>query len=110
MSGIDVSQRQLAQMREHAEDATVLLKTLANEMRLNILCLLCEGEMSVGELNKHLDLSQSALSQHLAVLRNNGIVTTRRESQVVYYRLGDDNATRIIQTLHDIYCPHLDKT
>ena len=109
MSGIDVSQRQLAQMREHAEDATVLLKTLANEMRLNILCLLCEGDMSVGELNRHLDLSQSALSQHLAVLRNNGIVATRRESQVVYYRLGDDNATRIIQTLHDIYCPSLSK-
>ncbi len=107
MSGIKVSQKQLAQMREHAGDATVLLKTLANEMRMSILCLLCEGEMSVGELNKHLDLSQSALSQHLAVLRKNGIVATRRESQVVYYRLGDDNATRIIQTLHDIYCPPL---
>lgn len=107
MSGTKVSPKQLAKMREHAEDATVLLKTLANEMRMSILCLLCEGEMSVGELNKHLDLSQSALSQHLAVLRKQGIVATRRESQVVYYRLGDENATRIIQTLHDIYCPPL---
>ena len=67
--------------------------------------MLCEGEMSVSELNKQLDLSQSALSQHLAVLRSNKIVKTRRESQVVYYRLGDDNATRIIQILHEIYCP-----
>ncbi len=58
-------------MREHAQDATFLLKPLGNEMRLGILCMLCEGEMSVSELNKQLDLSQSALSQHLAVLRSN---------------------------------------
>jgi DNA-binding transcriptional ArsR family regulator len=110
MNAADTRPQQLVEMREHAQDATVLLKTLANEMRLSILCLLCEGEMSVGELNKQLDLSQSALSQHLAVLRNNGIVATRRESQVVYYRLGDDNATRIIQTLHDIYCPRMPRS
>lgn len=101
----DITPEQLAEMREHAQDATILLKTLANEMRLSILCMLCEGEMSVSELNKQLDLSQSALSQHLAVLRANKIVKTRRESQVVYYRLGDENATRIIQILHEIYCP-----
>jgi len=95
----------LAEMREHVHDATGLLKTLANEMRLSILCMLCEGERSVGDLNKHLNISQSALSQHLAVLRNAALVSTRRHSQVVYYRLTNSDATRVIQTLHDIYCP-----
>jgi len=101
----DPSHDHLAEMREHVHDATTLLKTLANEMRLSILCMLCEGERSVGELNQQLDLSQSALSQHLAVLRNSGLVATRREAQVVYYRLANSDATRLIQTLHDIYCP-----
>jgi DNA-binding transcriptional ArsR family regulator len=100
----------LAEMREHVHDATGLLKTLANEMRLSILCMLCEGERSVGELNRQLNISQSALSQHLAVLRNADLVSTRRHSQVVYYRLTNSDATRVIQTLHDIYCPKpLDK-
>jgi DNA-binding transcriptional ArsR family regulator len=91
-------------MRPHAERAATLLRALANEQRLMILCNLSEGELSVGELNARLPLSQSALSQHLAVLRETGIVTTRREAQAVFYSLGGGPATRVIGTLHDIYC------
>lgn len=92
------------QMRSHAGDAAQLLKALANEKRLMILCLLAEGERSVGELNTQLDLSQSALSQHLALLREDGLVTTRREAQTIFYGLGQGPAQRIIETLHGIYC------
>lgn len=92
------------QMRAHAGDAVRLLKALANEKRLMILCMLVEGERSVGELNARLDLSQSALSQHLAVLREDGLVDTRREAQTIYYALAEGPAERIIETLHGIYC------
>jgi DNA-binding transcriptional ArsR family regulator len=91
-------------MRVHAADAARLLKTLGNEKRLMLLCLLVEGERSVGELNTRLDLSQSALSQHLAVLRTDGLVTTRRDAQTIYYSLAEGPAQRIIDTLHGIYC------
>lgn len=92
-------------MRAHADDAARLLKTLGNDKRLLILCLLSEGERSVGELNAHLELSQSALSQHLAVLREDGLVQTRRDAQTILYSLVDGPSQRIIATLHDIYCP-----
>ena len=91
-------------MRSHAGDASRLLKTLGNEKRLMLLCLLVEGERSVGELNARVDLSQSALSQHLAVLREDGLVTTRRDGQTIYYSLADGPAQRILETLHGIYC------
>lgn len=91
-------------MRVHAADAARLLKALGNENRLMLLCLLVEGERSVGELNTRLALSQSALSQHLAVLREDGLVQTRREAQTIYYSLVEGPAQRIIDTLHDIYC------
>ena len=91
-------------MRTHAADAARLLKALGNEKRLMVLCLLVEGERSVGELNARLDLSQSALSQHLAVLRGDDLVTTRRDAQTIYYSLADGPAQRIINTLHGIYC------
>ena len=94
----------LEEMREHASDAAQLLKALANENRLMILCTLSEGEMSVGQLNQRMDLSQSALSQHLAVLRRDGLVTTRREAQTIYYSLAAGPAGRIIEVLHGIYC------
>lgn len=93
-----------ARMRRHAGEAAQLLKALANAKRLQILCLLAEAERSVGELNALLDLSQSALSQHLAVLRADGIVRTRREAQTIHYGLADGPAQQVIQTLHDIYC------
>lgn len=91
-------------MREHAGDAARLLKAIANENRLMMLCTLAEGERSVGELNAGLDLSQSALSQHLALLREDGLVHTRRDAQTIYYSLAPGPAYRIIRTLHDIYC------
>ncbi len=92
------------QMSAHAADASRLLKALANEKRLMILCLLADGEHTVGELNALLDLSQSALSQHLAVLREDGHVQTRRDAQTVVYSLPKGPAQRIIDVLHGVYC------
>lgn len=91
-------------MRAHAADAARLLRVLGNDKRLMLLCLLAEGEHSVGELNAQMELSQSALSQHLAVLREDGLVTTRREAQTIYYSLADGPARQVIQLLHDLYC------
>ena len=92
------------ELRANAQQATRLLKALANENRLMILCHLDGRELSVTELNQCLDLSQSALSQHLAVLRRDNLVSTRRESQTIYYSLNGEEAKRIISTLHDMYC------
>ena len=91
-------------MRAHAADAAQLLRALANDRRLMLLCLLAERERSVGELNARVSLSQSALSQHLAVLRADGLVATRREAQTIFYSLADGPARRVIETLHAIYC------
>src|SRR5690606_18792321 len=95
----------LAAMREHAGDAAALMKSLANKNRLMILCTLVDGEMSVSELNERVPLSQSALSQHLASLREAELVVTRKEAQSVYYRLYGDAASKIISVLQSIYCP-----
>lgn len=92
-------------MQQHAQDAAALLKALANENRLMILCTLMGGEMSVGELNEKVPLSQSALSQHLASLREAGLVSTRKEAQTVFYRLEGDEAAKVIAVLQSIYCP-----
>ncbi len=92
-------------IREHADAATRQLKALSNVNRLMILCILCEGELSVTELNDRIDISQSALSQHLAKLRDDEIVKTRRESQTIYYSISNGVAKDIIQVLHDHYCP-----
>lgn len=91
-------------MKSHASDAAGLMKALGNESRLMILCVLAEGERSVGDLNTMVPLSQSALSQQLARLRQQKLVTTRRESQTIYYALADGPADRVINLLHDIYC------
>ena len=95
----------LSDMREHAQKAAALLKALANENRLMIMGTLISGELSVGELNEKIPLSQSALSQHLASLREAGLVTTRKEAQTVFYQLSGNEATRIIAVLQSIYCP-----
>ena len=91
-------------MQKNASEAVTLLKGLANESRLMIMCVLTEGELSVGQLNQRINLSQSALSQHLAVLREQGLVNTRRESQTIYYRLADSPAMSVIGLLHEVYC------
>jgi DNA-binding transcriptional ArsR family regulator len=84
------------------------LKLLGNERRLLILCyLMTRGEMNVGEIVDAVGLSQSALSQHLALLREDGLVTYRRESQTLHYRVSDPRAGRILKLLKEIYCRDL---
>ena len=107
MSAADVlpSERQSSQdMVAHAAEAATLMRAFGNESRLMILCALADGEHSVGELNEIVPLSQSALSQQLARLRREGLVTTRRESQIIHYSLADGPADKIIHALHDIFC------
>lgn len=94
----------LEQMIERSSEAESFLKQLANSKRLMILCVLSEGEMSVGDLNKRVPLSQSALSQHLAKLRSVGFVDTRRESQTIYYRLSDPRVEKVIGNLYQVFC------
>jgi DNA-binding transcriptional ArsR family regulator len=101
---VTASNLDLEQMRASAGAAARLLKAMANENRLLVLCHLLEGERSVGELNAELDLSQSALSQHLAVLREDGLVATRRESQTIYYRVASEAVSSVLAALHGIYC------
>lgn len=96
--------RELTELHDMASQACELLKAMANEWRLIILCQLSEGEKTVSELQGILGLSQSALSQHLAVLRREKIVSARKEAQSVYYSLDGDEATKVMETLHDLFC------
>lgn len=104
--GFDIEAMDLDEFQEHADSAAALLKALSNKNRLMILCSLAGGELSVGELHRRVPLSQSALSQHLARLRNENLVKTRRESQTIYYSLHDDRSSRLIATLHEMFCSH----
>ncbi|TDW59474.1 DNA-binding transcriptional ArsR family regulator [Oceanimonas baumannii] len=94
----------IKEMEANAAKAVKLLKALANERRLFILCHLLDNELSVGEMNQFLGLSQSALSQHLAILRNDDLVSTRKEAQTVYYSLKSDEVREMIALLHRLYC------
>jgi DNA-binding transcriptional ArsR family regulator len=91
-------------MQASVDQASTLLKSMANENRLLILCQLVEGEKSVTALQGRLPLSQSALSQHLAVLRRDGLVKTRRAAQSIYYSLASPEAEAVLSTLYDLYC------
>ncbi|MBD0273935.1 MAG: helix-turn-helix transcriptional regulator [Acetobacteraceae bacterium] len=96
----------LAALQEKAAEAARLLRLLSNERRLLVLChLVAEGEMGVGALAEAVGLSQPALSQHLALLREEGLVATRKEAQAVFYRLADPRAARVLSLLRDLYCP-----
>jgi ArsR family transcriptional regulator len=96
------------ELASQALQAAAVMKTLAHEGRLLVLCYLSEaGEMSAGQLTRRVGLSQSALSQHLALLRTEGLVATRKEGQSVYYRLADPKVRALLGALHDIYCPAL---
>lgn len=95
---------ELKAMQSNAGEAVEILRLLSNEARLMVLCQLGAGEKSVGELNAAVGLSQSALSQHLAKLRAEGLVATRREAQTIYYRIADGRVTQLVTTLHDIFC------
>ena len=94
----------LDELRKNAARATSLLKSMANESRLMILCQLSQGELTVGEMSKHVSLSQSALSQHLSLLRREGLVKTRRSSQFVYYGLDSEEVKAVIGTLYEQFC------
>jgi DNA-binding transcriptional ArsR family regulator len=100
-----------SEFEAHAVEAARFLKLLANEHRLLVLChLLTAGETSVSSLVGEVGLSQSALSQHLAKLREDGFVTFRRESQTLFYRVCDGRAERVLAVLKDIFCPTMSNT
>lgn len=94
----------IAEIRNHATQAAEMLKAMSNENRLLILCHLGQQEMSVSELNSKIDLSQSSLSQHLARLRSDGLVETRRESQTIFYRIGNPSVLKLIDCLQQEFC------
>lgn len=91
-------------MLEHAGEAADFLKALANDQRLAILCTLLEGPQSVGQINERVQLSQSALSQHLAVLRERDLVNTEKQAQTVYYSVPEGKTRRILNLLHECFC------
>lgn len=94
-----------SEMSANAAKAAALLKMLANENRLLILChLIAEEEISVGDLTSRIGLSQSALSQHLAKLRDQDLVAFRREAQTLFYRVGDERAAQVLILLHKMFC------
>ena len=95
---------ELKAMQSNAGAAADMLRALSNEARLLVLCRLGQGEMSVGDLGELVGLSQSALSQHLAKLRADGLVATRREGQTIFYRIADARVGELIAALHGIFC------
>jgi len=99
VQGMDISE-----LQENASKASDLLKVMANQSRLMIMCHLLDGEKNVQELQGHVGLSQSALSQQLAILRGQNLVSTRREAQSVYYLLASVEAETLIGTLYNLYC------
>lgn len=104
----DVEVVELGPFEAQARNAASLLKAMSNECRLLVLCHLAEsGELSVGQLVGRIGLGQSALSQHLAKLREEGLVATRREAQTVFYRVCDPKAGQVLALLHDLFCPEL---
>lgn len=101
----DLDRFDIALFQESAGKAAALLRLIGNEKRLMVLCQLAGGELSVGDLQGRVGLSQSALSQHLALLRAEGAVSTRRKSQTIYYRIADEGVLRVIETLAELFCP-----
>ena len=100
----DVSRINLSELQSRALRASGLLKAMSNPVRLLVLCQLAEGEKSVGELEGVVDVSQSALSQHLALLRSRGLVRFRRDGQTLYYSLNGREAPALLAALYQLYC------
>ena len=94
----------IAQMRDSARTVTTLLKALANEDRLLLLCQLTQGELAVGALEERLDIRQPTLSQQLGVLRGEGLVATRREGKRILYSVADPKVLALLSTLYGLYC------
>jgi DNA-binding transcriptional ArsR family regulator len=99
----DIDASTIAELQDCVQPAARLLKLLASEQRLMLLCRLMEGEASVSVLSEHAALAQSATSQHLAKMRAEGLVSTRRDGQTIHYRIADPNAARILGALSQIY-------
>lgn len=95
----------VTKMRAGASAATALLRVLANEDRLLLVCQMAGGEKSVGELESLLDIRQPTLSQQLGVLRTEGLVTTRRDGKKIYYSIADAKVAAVLATLYMLYCP-----
>ena len=98
---------QMERLAKQSAEAATMLRALANQQRLLILCHLSAGELSVSELHGRMVLSQSALSQHLARLREESLVTFRRDAQTLIYRVADERVSRLLTLLHELYCPAL---
>lgn len=94
----------MGELQRSARRAAPLLKAMSNPSRLVILCQLCEGERSVGELEAEVGLSQSGISQHLAILRREHVVATRRDKQTVFYSLASEEVAALMATLHEVFC------
>ncbi|WP_198964545.1 metalloregulator ArsR/SmtB family transcription factor [Bradyrhizobium sp. C9] len=91
-------------MQSAADQASNLLKSLSNRHRLLIICQLIDGERSVGELAEFLDLRDSTVSQHLALLRKDGLVSARRDGQTIFYSIASEPARKVLQALYEAYC------
>jgi DNA-binding transcriptional ArsR family regulator len=94
----------MAAVQDHATEAAALLKAMANDQRLLVLCSLVPGPLAVGQINERVQLSQSALSQHLGVLREAGLVATTRRSQTIYYALAQGPALQVMEVLYKVFC------
>ena len=97
---------QTEKMSQAADGAVGLLQSLGNKSRLMIMCQLIGGEKSVGQLAELLQVRESTISQHLALLRKDRLVTTRRQAQTIYYAIASDPARRVLETLYKVYCPN----
>jgi DNA-binding transcriptional ArsR family regulator len=91
-------------MEQAADEASALLKALSNRHRLLIICQLIDGEHSVGELAEFLSLRDSTVSQHLALLRKDGLVSARRDAQTIFYSIASEPARDVLKTLYQAYC------
>ena len=96
---------QTEKMSQAADGAVGLLQSLGNKSRLMIMCQLIDGEKSVGQLAELLQARESTVSQHLALLRKDRLVTTRRQGQTIFYAIASDPARRVLEMLYEIYCP-----
>jgi len=94
----------MTQLNERADEASQLLRSLASPIRLKILCQMVDGEISVGEIAANVGIRDTLASQHLSLLRREGVVATRREAQTIYYRVDNAAARRLLGVLHDCYC------
>ena len=100
----DITEKELNDMMDSAVTASRFLKAISHEGRLMILCYLASGEKSVTDLETLLSSRQAAVSQQLARLRSEGLVSARRQGKVIFYRLADKRATRILDVVYDIFC------